>query len=214
LDVEKAFDKVWHEGLVFKLVKAGVPDQLLNIIKSFLSDRTFKVKINGILSSTKTVSAGVPQGSCLSPELFSVFINDMPQHKLRKTAIFADDTLFYASSYSNNAAANKLQAQIDLVQPWFHNWKISINPTKSTTILFTNRSTFLTKQITINGKSLDWAPTVKYLGVTLDKKLTFSKHIEKTLNKSNIREILLISDDQPRKLPLVKYKTLHLPHLY
>lgn len=112
-------------------------------------------------------------------------INDMPQHMSGNIAQFTDDTLFYASSISNDTAVHKLQAQIDLVQPWLHNWKITINPTKSTAILFTNKSTFYTKRIIIKDRPLEWASSIKYLGVTIDNKLTFSKHIQNTLHKAN-----------------------------
>lgn len=187
LDVEKAFDNVWNDVLIFKLINSGVPNQLINLLKSFPSHRTFRVNVDGTLSSPNMITAGVPQGFCLSPELFSVFINDMPQHKSSNTALFADDTIFYATSTSNNNAAHKLQAQIDLVQPWLHNWKISINHA----ILFSNKSTFYTKRIVIKNRQLEWISSIKYLGVTIDNKLTFNKHIQSTLSKANIVKFTL-----------------------
>lgn len=92
LDIQKAFDKIWHEGLLFKLLTMDMPHQLINILRSFLQDRTFKVKIGDLLSASRKISAGVPQGSCLSPHLFSIYINDMPLDKEANIALFADDS--------------------------------------------------------------------------------------------------------------------------
>jgi len=78
LDIEKAFDRVWHDGIIYKLIKMKVPHQIINMVKSFLKNRTFQVKIGDKCSATRSIQAGVPQGSCLSPFLFSFFINDMP----------------------------------------------------------------------------------------------------------------------------------------
>jgi hypothetical protein len=119
LDVEKAFDKVWHDGLNFKLSALNLPIQLINIIKSFLSNRSFYIKVDKQFSTVKPIQAGVPQGSCLSPHLFSLYINDMPKHTNCNTALFADDTLFLAQCRSNNSAVRKLQQQLDLSQLWF-----------------------------------------------------------------------------------------------
>jgi len=94
LDVEKAFDKVWRNGLIYKLISLNVPNQLINIIKSFLTNRTFRITTDGKISSVKTIKAGVPQGSRLSPHLFSIHINDTPKTSNCDIALFADDTLF------------------------------------------------------------------------------------------------------------------------
>jgi len=97
LDIEKAFDKVWHQGLIYKLIQFQLPIQLLKLLESFLQHRTFEVRVNDSSSSSRPILAGVPQEYCLSNQLFSAYINDMPQHKDFMTALFADDTMFYAS---------------------------------------------------------------------------------------------------------------------
>jgi hypothetical protein len=119
LDVEIAFDKVWHDGLIFKLSALNLPVQLINIIKSFLSNRSFYIKLDNQFSTVKPIQAGVPQGFCPSPYLFSLNINDIPKHTNCKTALFADDTLFLSQGRFNNSAVRKLQQQLDLSQPWF-----------------------------------------------------------------------------------------------
>lgn len=208
LDIEKAFDRVWHNGLIYKLIKMEVPHQLLNTIKSFLTNRTFKVEIGDKSSTSRQIQAGVPQGSCLSPHLFSVYINDMPQHPNSKTALFADDTIFYASSTTNNAAAAKLQDQIQTVTPWFKEWKININPSKTTTILFSNKSTKFTNKIQIQNKHINWAYSTKYLGIHIDKNLKFSKQTSHAINKAKgVKNLLfpLINSKSPLPFKMKLY---------
>ncbi|CAI6374197.1 unnamed protein product [Macrosiphum euphorbiae] len=184
LDIEKAFDKVWHEGLLFKLLAMQVPQQLVSIIQSFLKERKFCIKIDDTRSSPKTIRAGVPQGSCLSPHLFSVYINDMPLSSKAKIALFADDTLFYADSISQSCAIKNLQAQIDLSIEWFHQWKISINPLKTSAIMFSNKQTRAGDCVKFGDTPIKWSNNIKYLGVTIDKKLSFSTHVKNIITKA------------------------------
>jgi len=150
----------------------------------------------------------VPQGSCLSPHLFSIYINDMPLDKNSKTALFADDTLFYASSNTHSTAIKRLQKQIDTVQPWFDDWKITINACKTSTILFSNKSPRNIQQIKIKNTPIKWSPSIKYLGVTIDKNLTFAKHIKNvTIKANNAKHLLfpLLSSTSNLKLSLKTY---------
>ena len=78
-DVSKAFDRVWHKGLKFKLKPLGLEGELLQWVSDYLSDRKQKVVIRNCLSSLKAVNAGVPQGSVLGPLLFLVYINDISE---------------------------------------------------------------------------------------------------------------------------------------
>lgn len=79
LDLEKAFDLVWIDGLIQKLIKADIPTGLVKMIKSYLTERTFRVKVHGTLSEEKNIEAGVPQGGILSSILFLCYINDIPR---------------------------------------------------------------------------------------------------------------------------------------
>ena len=97
-DIQSAFDKVWHEGLLYKLVKLKVPHYLVRIVEAFLREQTFVAKVNGMFSSVKMIRAGVPQGGVLSPTLFSIYINDCPKRKVknkRYTLLFADDLMCF-----------------------------------------------------------------------------------------------------------------------
>ena len=92
LDMSKAFDKVWHEGLVFKLKQNGIEGKLLNLFKNYLSNRKQRVVLNGMNSKWGEIRAGVPQGSVLGPLLFLIYINDLEDGIKSNVKFFADDT--------------------------------------------------------------------------------------------------------------------------
>ena len=104
IDFEKAFDKVNHRYLFYKLNILKLPKYLLNIIKSFLNNREGYVKFDSFDSSTFNIKAGVPQGSCLSPILFSLFVSDIPKDTLCKLSQFADDLATWAISTKKGKA--------------------------------------------------------------------------------------------------------------
>ena len=91
LDMSKAFDKVWHEGLIFKLRSYGVQNQVIDLLTDYLSNRNQRVTLNGAASTWRPINSGVPQGSVLGPLLFLIYINDLPDNLLCKPNLFADD---------------------------------------------------------------------------------------------------------------------------
>ena len=91
--ISKAFDKAWHEGLLYKLKSFGISRNLLNLFKHYLTDRSERVLLNGQYSNWQPIIAGVPQGSSLGPLLFLRYINDLPDGLKSSVRLFADDTL-------------------------------------------------------------------------------------------------------------------------
>ena len=100
LDISKAFDKVWYEGLLYKLETVEISGNLQKLFQSFLSDRFHRVALNGQSSNWSPVLAWVPQGSILGPLLFLVYINDVPTNLESLSKLFADDTLLFSTIYN------------------------------------------------------------------------------------------------------------------
>lgn len=191
LDLEKAFDSVWHEGLIHKLMIGGFPSKIVKLILSYLSDRRSTVCVDGVFSKPFAVSAGVPQGSILSPFLFNYFINDIPIDPKTKLAIYADDTALFVDVQWKNAkrVSELLSNAFNSVSKFFRDWKIKLNEGKTECIIFSKSSVMHKKSknfpLIANGRNIDWADQVKYLGVTLDKKLNFGAHIDRAVCNAN-----------------------------
>ena len=96
LDISKAFNRVWHDGLLHKLKSYGISDQIFGLISSFLSNRGLQVVLGRKSPKEHPVNAGVPQGSILGPTLFLLYINDFPDDVISNTAIYSDDTTLYS----------------------------------------------------------------------------------------------------------------------
>lgn len=116
MDIEKAFDKVWHEGLLHKMMTMNTPTTLIKITQSFLSNRSFRIRVDDQLSTHRPILAGVPQGSCLSPFLYLIFTNDLPISDQSSVSLFADDTLLYCADKNFRRATIKLQKYLDEVR--------------------------------------------------------------------------------------------------
>ncbi|KAM0734035.1 putative RNA-directed DNA polymerase from transposon X-element [Formica fusca] len=185
LDIEKAFDKVWMDGLLYKMIQCNYPITIIRLIQSYLYDRKLQVRVNNVNSEEKVIRAGVPQGSVLGPALFSIYINDIVQFEKTKLAMFADDTAIYAHSFSAIVAAKQIQIHIDLLQEYYTKWKIALNAAKTEMIVFTRKikDSQIIQPVKIYNQEEICKSTVKYLGVNLDYKLTYKIHIKTTLNK-------------------------------
>ena len=108
LDISKAFDKVWHEGLVFKLKHNGIGRTLLELIRDYLNGRYQRVVLNGKSSSWKEITAGAPQGSVLGPLFFLIYINDLCDDLSCDVKLFADDASLSTMVFNENISAQNL----------------------------------------------------------------------------------------------------------
>lgn len=187
LDVSKAFDKVWHEGLLYKLAGTPLPSAAVHLLRSYLSGRTFKTTVDGHLSTARPVLAGVPQGSVLGPVLYLVFTNDIPTIPRVTLSLYADDAMFHCSSARPAMAATRMQHQLDVLSPWLKKWKVKVNAEKSEAIVFKKYRRMPRAPLpplTLDGDAVGWKGSVKYLGVTLDDKLNFRKHANAKLDEA------------------------------
>ena len=182
LDVEKAFDNVWHNGLRYKIFQLGLPTKMTHWLSDFLVGGLIQVNVNSFLSNQINPKAGVPQGSVLSPLLLLIYVNDppSPHHKQNSLSQFADDTAQWAFSLNVKFAANLLQQDLLKLATWCAKWRIKLNPEKTKVIIF-SRSLLARKaelNLTLYGAPLKIYPQVKFLGIIFDSKLTFQKHFE------------------------------------
>lgn len=189
LDIKAAFDYVWHDGLIYKLIRFNFPPYIIKIIQSFLSTRTFRVHIGSVSSEVFHINAGCPQGSCLSPILYNIYTADIPNLNNCIMSIFADDTAVLCAGILSSEILSNLQLALAKLIEYFTKWKISINCDKSQAIYFTRKrkECFIPQSnINVSNSEIKWEKTVKYLGVVLDMKLTYKDHISYIVNKSNI----------------------------
>ena len=196
LDIAQAFDRVWHDGLVHKLMLLKFPPYIIHIIQSYLTDRTFEVHLLNSISSTRPIKAGVPQGSILGPTLFNLYINDIPRSPNTELALYADDTAIIAQSLRGKQACQYLEEALSELEDWYEDWRIKVNVSKSNAVLFTRKKkTSRKKRVVYNETSpielfdevIPWQREAKYLGVTLDAKLNWNTHIRETAKKAKSR---------------------------
>ena len=140
MDFSKAFDKVPHQELLYKLSNYGINIVTLSWLKSFLSNRKQRVVLEGVMSDQVPVSSGVPQGSVLGPILFLAYINDLPQYVKSKVRLFIDDTVIYLAIKSS---VDCIQLQQDLLslENWESDWKMEFNATKCNVLRITKKKT-------------------------------------------------------------------------
>lgn len=188
LDIKSAFDAVWHDALIHKLSVIGMDIPTIRIIRSYLTDRSFKVHVGGQYSQEYNIPAGCPQGSCLSPILYNIFTSDFPSLPGCESSIFADDTAILCSDSLSNDILVNLQRSVETTIHYFRKWKILVNPSKTQSIFFTRkrRPCFLPQhKISVDGVEVEWETKVRYLGVILDRKLLFNDHVSYIVNKIN-----------------------------
>lgn len=196
LDVAQAFDKVWHEGLLYKLYKFGFPKFLQNLISSFLDNRTFCVKLNSTTSTLRPIKAGVPQGSILGPLLFNIFMSDMPDPPESTLALYADDTAVITQSSDLDTAVDALQLSVDCLYDWFSKWRLALNPTKCEMKIFSLKKYVHPPGVFVQGNLVRWNPddqAIKYLGVYLDRRLNWNFHVNNKLAQGYARLAQLYS---------------------
>lgn len=187
LDIEKAFDSIWHDGLIYKLVKLKLPTFLIRMINAFIRNRKFVVHVNNATSADITMTAGLAQGTCISPILYSLFIADMPKQKSTELALYADDTSAYTAAKQSNVIIKRLAQSLHSLQQYFSKWKIKINTSKTQAILFPfdNKRRRIPSTILKHGnQTIELQNTVNYLGIHFDSKLTFNAHITNAIEKA------------------------------
>ena len=128
LDISKAFDKVWHQRLLFKLKSYGVEVSLFCLLENCLENRKQRLILQGRCSSWKNIVSGVPQGSVLGPLLFLIYINDLPNGLVSICKIFADDTSIFSKVFDKSSSQNILNTDLSIISEWAFQCKMQFNP--------------------------------------------------------------------------------------
>ena len=216
-DISKAFDRVWHKGLLYKLKKAGISGNLLAWFANYLSDRYQQVVIRGQNSEKGLIKAGVPQGSVLGPLLFLIYINDITNITNCNIKLFADDTSLYIEFDDNQTATDQLNTDLTNIQSWADQWLVNFSPpkTKLMTCSFKKSNRSIAKNVTFNNTVLTSVKCHKHLGLILSDDLTWSKHIESILkNVSPLTDVLKkLKYDVDRKSLELTYLSFIRPQL-
>lgn len=194
LDISRAFDSVWHRGLLLKLRTLGLCGSLACFIEQFLKLRRFTVRIQGVHSDPHPLYSGVPQGSVISPSLFTILINDLFANLPAGVShsLYADDGALWVSCPSLAEAVDRMQTALALVDAWSHRWGLSISASKTQAMLFTRRRRLPTPSLLLNDTPLIFVRSAKFLGLTLDCRMSWGPHIA-SLRMRCQRDLRLLS---------------------
>lgn len=238
IDIEKAFDTIWHNGLLYKLIKKGFPAQLINMVDNMINGQEFIVA-DGIRRSEKSfrIVEGLQQGRVCSPTLFNIYNDGINMADLNKnnksySIAFADDEIVYVAGKSIVEVKERLQELVEKRNKHHRTWNLKINPNKCETIIFRKPYDKLSKKtrtglkdfhITISNSHNDETTRiphknlVRYLGVHVDHLLRMNKHIDTQLVKANKAYVansnLFHNKHMPSRAKVICYQLLIRPIL-
>ena len=215
LDLSKAFDTVDHSILLKKLSHYGMRGTAFSLLESYLKDRYQYVSVNGFVSDQLPVTLGVPQGSVLGPLLFLLYVNDIPLvPKKSLVTIYADDIILYFSDFNVFNLCDTLSKDLEYLEKWLRCNCLTLNYDKTSYTMFTYKSIPNNINIKINNFYVKRLPSLNFLGMVLDQKLTFNKQILKIVSHlSKVQGIIFKLNFLPAHILRSLYMSLFQPHL-
>lgn len=216
MDFAKAFDKVPHRRLLYKLEYYGIRNSMLRWIAAWLSGRTQKVVLDGVCSDPAPVLSGVPQGSVLGPVLFLIFINDLPDNINSTVRLFADDCVLYRN-IRRSEDQQTLQDDLDKLAHWEDAWLMKFNVAKCHSMRVTKhlpQNQYIYDYV-LHNQVLENVKSAKYLGVTISDDLDWGQHINNITSKATktlgfLRRNLSLA---PKETKAAAYRALIRPQL-
>ena len=184
LDIKTAFDSVDHDLLLYKMCNYfQFNASTTKLMSSYLDKRHQSVKTNGVISTSRPIHAGVPQGSVLGPLLFIMFVNDITRSF--PCYLFADDCIIEQSGYTPTQAITKTNNLLLEVANWYKCNLLKLNTTKTGAMMLSNRRLIADKlpPVIIRGDITKYANALKYLGLHLDEMLSWNEHAKRIRNK-------------------------------
>ncbi|GJQ75506.1 hypothetical protein Trydic_g17593 [Trypoxylus dichotomus] len=168
--------------------RADISRAMVRLIHCFLRKRTFKIKLEGQRSTTRTATTEVPQGSAISPVLFNIYTSDIPATAHVNLAMYTDDVCIFSSFLNARVIDQRLQTALNTLQDWYAKWRITVHREKSAAVPFSIGGRRIRKhgnpiELTFQGGIISWQQQVKYLGVTLDSRVNWGAHIHRVLDR-------------------------------
>ena len=221
IDIEKAYDSVWREGLLFKLKEMGIRGRVWGWIRNFLTDRRAVINMGGERAQEFETNIGLPQGSVISPLLFVLFVADCYKEVACQKVKFADDGTIWKTGKDWLKLLEELKTDFRHVCLWASRWRVKLSILKTEFCIFSLDNHILEEarkyEFVTDGQKVQHNPTPKILGVTLDEKLKFERHTEQLERKASKTLALLRrvkeTEVMNSKCMLQLYKALVAPQL-
>ncbi|KAI8122778.1 RNA-directed DNA polymerase from mobile element jockey [Lucilia cuprina] len=220
LDIEKAFDRAYQNGIILKLIRIGFDPFIVRLLISFFRDRYFFVQMNQVLSQQEPVYSGVPQGSILAPLLYSILVYDFPHcHNGSDSILYADDSLIYAHHTNPVMALERVSEHLKIIDDFYRQWGVRINPGKSEAICLRNASgkcphyvvpLSRNLRLTLDDREIPFKDRIRYLGVEFTNLFKFNVHAREAAAKAKRVRLmfskLLLNRHLSRESKLLIYK--------
>lgn len=232
LDIEKAFDTVWIEGLIFKMLSFGFDKCICRYFFNYATNRKFAVKINDYISNFQDIPNGLPQGAVFSPIGWAIYMADIPKFMREQTATiiklsqYADDTAIIAFNYFGNYETLELDINdyLNELSEYFTKWRIKLNKNKTERLTFvgsykitkySDRKKARNVEISIDNQIIANSDQVKYLGLILTPNLEYYRHIDHVIGKVDIAfaklKNIFASKSIESNVKVLAYRTLIRP---
>lgn len=192
IDLSAAYDTVWREGMIYKFLQK-IPCKLTaKLIDNMLNDRVLQVTMGLETSSPRKLKNGLPQGSVLAPLLFSLYIADMPDTTSTKFG-YADDWALITQTQSMEVAEGILNRDLEVMGNFFRLWRLQPNASKTEVACFHLNNKMAERKLNVlfDNLLLKHNKNPKYLGVILDRTLSFKDHLTKTAEKLKSRNNII-----------------------